>query len=82
MISKRTREGNEVNGQNEITQVQPGDTIRFFYGPMYGEEIGTAEGHEIDRWGAHLRVTMADGRTEWVDSLTTTGIGAYWTPRS
>lgn len=82
MISKRTREGDEMKQAHEITEVRPGDAIRFFYGPMHAEEIGTAEGHEIDRWGAHLRVKMADGRTEWVDSLTTTGIGAYWTPRS
>ena len=61
----------------QITDVQIGDTIRFRYGSMYGEEMGVADGFEIDRWGVHLRVKMPDGRMEWVDHLTTTGICAY-----
>ena len=59
-----------------------GTRVRFFYGPMHGEDFGTITGireNTIPYSGSTVALTAItdDGRHTSISGFTTVGIGAY-----
>lgn len=54
-----------------------GTKVRFFYGPLHGEENGVVTGIRTTKFGTELMARTETGDLKFISGISTVGVGVY-----